>query len=140
MLSSEDLERLKDMTSKLPPVPKLEQFKKAHKETEDLSCVTYEASSDSGTIISCSLMSTPEISVARTFVSAGGKFPVHKHTEKEVLVLYSGRGVIYKGEERIFMNAGDCVIIEPDEHHTARALEDSWLIAIAIPRSEDFPE
>lgn len=129
-----DLEHLKKMTEDLPAIPKLADFAVA----KGRSTTEYDVGA--GTCISYNLYSQKKISVARTFVSSGGEFPQHNHIEKEVLVIYSGRILLYIGDEKRVLNEGDCVELDPEVPHRARALEDTWFVAISVPQSKDFPE
>ncbi len=128
----DSLEELKKLTSDLPAIPKLADFMKIQEDH-----VEYDVGE--GTAISYSLLSQPEVSVAKTFVSSGGKFPEHKHDEREFILIFAGSAVVYINNVRTIMKSGECIIFEPNIPHRATALEDMWFIAITIPYSKDYP-
>jgi len=131
------LSMLRFLTNNLPPVPTLEEFKS----------VSLDGATDhiiyniiGGICHSYVLFSSPEISVARTFVSAGGEFPEHLHNETEYVLFFSGSALVrVGGEERVYKER-ECVIFDPKTPHWSKALEDTWFIAMTIPYSKDYPE
>ena len=130
------IEDLRKLTEDLPPIPKLEDFKKALEDNGP--CVEYEV--EGGEAIACSLFSDSRISVAKTQVLAGTKFPEHNHDEKEFIILYSGTiTVVSESEEKVY-NVGDVLIFEPQVAHTVTVIEDTEFIAITVPYSKDFPD
>ena len=133
------IEKLEELTMKLPPVPRLGDFKKVMRDFKnDIEKVTYDIKN--GDCFSYRLFTAPSISIARTFTSKGGEFPIHRHDEKEYLLVYSGSIKITIGKEERILNIGDFLFIDKDTPHKAKALEDTWFIAITIPYSKDFPE
>jgi quercetin dioxygenase-like cupin family protein len=129
----DSFEELKKLTDDLPAIPKLEYFMR-----KEEGHVEYEVGN--GTAISYSLLSQSEISVAKTFVSSGGKFPEHKHDEKQFILIFVGSAVIYVDKKRQILKTGECMIFESSVPHRATALEDTWFIVITIPYSKDLPE
>ena len=127
------LDELRELTSKLPTIPKLEEFKK-----QGVECAEYEM--DEGNCISYGLMNNKNISVANTLITSGSAFPEHTHDEKEWVLVYSGMMIAYYGDKKRTMKCGDCVSFEPGVPHRVRALEDTWIIAITIPQSKCFPD
>jgi len=130
---------LKILTDNLPPVPTLGEFKgelfdKEHSNKH----LTYDIVG--GVCHSYVLFSSPEISVARTFVSAGGEFPEHLHEQTEYALIFSGSALIRVKEEERVLRVGEFIVYDPMVPHWAKALEDTWFIAITIPYSKDYPE
>jgi len=128
------IEKLTILTDNLPVIPRLSEFKQ---QKPGSSLTEYEV--ENGTCFSFGLLTQPEISVANTFISSGGKFPLHNHGETELIVVFEGRMQIKVNGERKTLTPGDCLKIEPDDSHDAIALEDTKFIAITIPYSKDFP-
>lgn len=126
------LDKLRELTNNLPPVPKLGEFKVEHP-------AFTEYVMDVGSCISYNLLNQKEVSVAKTFISSGGQFPEHDHDEAEYAVVFSGAMIAYYGDKKKTMMAGDCIKFEKGEKHRVRALEDTWIIAVTVPRSKDFP-
>lgn len=126
---------LRHLTLNLPPVPTLGEFKHASGYTD---YTVYEIIG--GVCRSYVLFSSPEISVARTFVSAGGEFPEHLHEETEYALIFSGSAQVRVGGEEKIVGVGDYIVYDPKTPHWAKALEDTWFIAMTIPYSKDYPE
>ena len=86
------------------------------------------------------LLNIPEISVSRSFFSAGTKLENHVHDQKEYVLVYKGQITVFepeKGDKTL--NVGDCVIMNAGVKHSAIANIDSWIIAVTIPCSPDWP-
>ena len=128
----DSFEELKKLTNDLPAIPKLADFMKKQE-----GYVEYDV--ENGTSLSHSLLSQSEISVAKTFVSSGGKFPEHKHDEKQFILIFIGSAVIYVDKKRQILKTGDCMIFKSNVPHRATALEDTWFIVVTIPYSKDLP-
>jgi quercetin dioxygenase-like cupin family protein len=128
------LERLKSLTPELPPI-NLGDLK-----GEQVRSNILRYNIDGGTCISYGLFSSPDISVARTFVSAGSLFPEHQHEEREFALIFSGSAMVsVNGEKETYLGPGQCIVLEPNIPHVSRALENTWFIAITIPYSKDYP-
>jgi len=130
--------QLEELTNLLPSIPKIEDYKRKIEDCEGM--VEYPIKD--GTCFSYSLFSSPFISVARTFVSAGGVLPEHKHDEKEIAIVYSGSVMVRSSDDRNgkILKEGDLMVYDPGVVHYLRALEDTWFIAMTIPHSKDYPE
>jgi len=128
--------QLEELTNLLPSIPKI-----VKKEVEECEGVVEYPIKD-GHCFSYSLFSSPLISVARTFVSAGGVLPEHEHKEKEIAIVYSGSVMVRSDDDRDgkVLKKGDLIQYNPGVVHYLRALEDTWFIAMTIPHSKDYPE
>lgn len=128
------IDDLKKLTEELPPVPKLEDFKRI---VDNGDCVEYDLLD--GVATSCCLFERDKVSVARTKVKKDGEFPLHFHNEKEYIIVYSGSLLMtVDGEQKVY-GEGDIVYVHDGFPHTGKAIEDTEFIAITIPKSEDFP-
>ena len=59
----------------------------------------------------------PNFAMRQFEVAPGGYTPRHRHPyEHEVFVL-EGQGVVYEGDQRHPLRAGDVVLVKPDEVH-----------------------
>ena len=85
------------------------------------------------------LLKNDKVAVAHFRIDAGGKFPVHRHGQREVIVVYHGEIILTTMERSQTLSAGDVIIFEPDESHKAEAITESWLVAITIPADEGYP-
>jgi quercetin dioxygenase-like cupin family protein len=93
-----------------------------------------------GTSISWNLLNQPEISCARWYNSNGTEYPAHTHEQREWLIVYKGSiNVTVDGQDEVRLLPGMSMTIEPNVKHSAQVLEDCWFIAIAVPKSEDWP-
>lgn len=130
--SKERLKRLRAMTETLPSFPTttgpaVEGFKQ-----HEMEC---------GTSLSWNLLSQDEISCARWFNSAGTKFPLHAHEQREWVIVYSGSMFLrIEGQKERRLLPGMSVVVEPNISHQARFVEDCWYLAIAIPHAPEWPE
>jgi len=131
-------DKLEELTNGLPAIPKVQDSKI---EIEDCGgAVEYPIKG--GHCFAHPLFTSPDISVARTFVSAGGILPEHKHDEKEIAVVYSGSVMVRSDDGRndTILRAGDLLVYEAGVIHYLRALEDTWFISMAVPYSKDYPD
>jgi len=129
------IDELKLLTETLPPIPNLADF------TSDKGghCAQYEV--ENGTSFGFNLLNQKEVGVQRLFLSKGGEFPIHAHeSEKEWGIIYSGSIKFQIEDEEYIMSVGDSVEIAKTHNHGAIALEDTWLIAVSIPRISGYPE
>jgi len=128
-------DRLRKLTETLPQIATLGDFK--IQSEDDPKSVAYEI--EGGNAISYALLSLPKVSVARTLVTSGAKFPEHQHDEKEIIVIFSGSAMMTIKGEKTILHEGDCMMFESNVPHSGRALEDVWFIAITVPYSKDYP-
>jgi len=90
------------------------------------------------------LLQEDGISCAKWFFSGGCEFPVHGHTQREWIIIYAGKIIITlinrdKEGRNVTLRAGDSLEIPPETEHSAIALEDTYGLAITIPKAEEWP-
>jgi len=87
------------------------------------------------------LFKSPEVAVARTFASAGSKWPNHFHREWEIFIVYKGQVEVSVGVEpnAVVLKERQCYYVPEMVKHSAYFPVDTWLIAITIPGTEAFP-
>lgn len=85
------------------------------------------------------LYSQEQIAVCRVFLSKDTVFPKHFHPEKEVLIVYEGKIIIYTEDNCYEVGQYETYIIEPGIPHAVHAEENSMVLAITIPASKEFP-
>jgi len=130
------VDELKEMTEQLPPVPKLEELisnpgNKRH-------YIEYKV--EDGTAIGFGLLSQCEVGVQKLFISSGTIFPEHVHNnEIEYGIVYNGKLKVTINENSRIIEKGDYIKFSAQEVHDIEALEDSWIIAISIPKIEGYP-
>ena len=131
------LDKLKELTEDLPAIPKLSDLVDVDNSAKHSTI--YKV--DKGTSFGISLLSRAEVAVQELFVSKGTTFPEHVHEdEMEWGIIYKGEMLVnIDGKEESF-KAGDCIAFNKGSIHSSLAIEDSWLIAIAIPKIDGYPE
>ncbi len=133
------LAKLKELTDNLPPSPQLGDLVKLW--GGQIGQPHQEIKIEDGDYQSFALFNSPEISVARSFVSKGVEFPEHIHNEREYVLIYSGSVMVRQGSEKErLLEAGEVMIFEPSTLHYTRTLEDTWFISMTIPFSKDYPK
>lgn len=79
------------------------------------------------------------ISVMRCYFSKGTKYPEHHHPEWEFVLVYKGElHLIVDGKKRILPEKG-FYYLNPGQRHSGYFPQETKLICLTIPRSEDFP-
>lgn len=132
---SDNLRKLKEIT------PKLSKFiisKPNHDSSNPGNFIEYSPN-DGGTFLGFGLFKNTNIAVQRVFMSKGTKIPEHNHKEWECCITYSGNYILHYKEEDREMPPKSIAIFEPDKPHSGIMLEDTWIIAITIPASGDYP-
>ena len=129
------VEKLKNLTEELPQVPHLREL--YHKDTDGVR----EYNEIDGTIVGENLMYEKEVAVQNVFIKSNTAFPLHVH-EKEIeyLVIYNGQFSITIEDQELILNKGDFIKIEKGKKHCTKAITDTNLLAIAIPRIDGFPK
>lgn len=95
----------------------------------------------SGTALGLNLLHQAEIAVCRLFFSAGTRFREHSHSEKEWLILYSGKCVCrYANMPARTLDVGDFVYFAPEEIHEFEFLTDTWMVGVSVPAIKGFPD
>ena len=129
-MPSKHIDKLEELT------PKLSKF--CSHTNGDM--IQYEI--ERGTSFGFKLLSEKSISAARVFTSKGSRYPKHNHKQREYMLVYKGKIIVHlgdSGEEKI-LNVGDCIYIPPDTPHYVDFPEDSWVLAVTIPKGDGFPE
>ena len=132
-----NLDKLKELTNNLPAVPKLHDLVKS----ADPSVHSIIYNVEDGTSFGLGLLSRPQVAVQEVFISKGTSFPLHVHDkEKEILIVYKGEMFVKINDEERLLKEGDFVEICCGNAHSTKALKDTWVIAVAIPRIDGFPK
>ena len=133
----ENLKRLREINGKLPPIPSLNEL--IISSTCGGARVDYETVN--GTSFGIGLLSKPEVGVQEMFLSKDTKFPFHVHElEIEYGIIYSGRMEVNIDGHISILEVGDSIRFGVGEVHAGKALEDTWLIAVSIPKIEGYPK
>jgi len=132
----DSLEKLIGMTTDLPAIPKLEDLIEFSEE----GYIEYEV--EGGHSFGLMLLDKKSVSVMRLFVSVGAKFPEHVHQkEKEWGIVFRGKIEFCCNDtgKKTILETGDSVEIPKGQNHSGIALEDTWMITVAVPRIEGYP-
>lgn len=133
----DSIEKLKKLTADLPGIPRLDDL--LLDASSSKHSIIYKV--DEGTSFGLALLNRPEVAVQELFVSKGTKWPSHLHdTETEWGIIYKGDMEVVVDGEKSMLGPGDCVRCNKKEVHSSEAITDCWLIAIAVPRIEGYPE
>lgn len=128
------IDKLEELTPKLPEVPSLVTFKKTENNT-----TRYDFKD--GVALSESIYNTPEIAIAKTFIPKGTTFEEHIHQiSGEWVVILEGSLKVFFDDKEQLLNKHDCVVVIANKPHSAIAVEDTTLIAITIPRDDGWPD
>lgn len=127
----EEIDQLRALTEKLP------RFSSLIQESNDCM-TTYK--SDTGTIIGFKLHSSDQVVVMRVFLSKGASMKEHIHdASKETYHLVSGIFEVHYSKSKKTMMPGDIFTIPNKTAHKTRAVEDCWIVLVAIPRGDGYP-
>lgn len=130
-----NIDKLKEITDQLTDVPTLDSVVLSR----DIGQHSIQYDVAEGTSFGYSLLNRDAVAVMELFISKGTEFPQHLHQrENEWLIVYKGSMKIIKEKEEIIINKGEAIQLKPNEPHSSITLEDTWLIAISIPRIEGF--
>jgi quercetin dioxygenase-like cupin family protein len=126
-----NIKTLKTITNNLPPLEEL---------AKERHCGIIEYKVCEGTCLGFNLYNIPEVSIQRVFLSKGVNFPEHKHDDSvELVIIYCGSIKYTNNGTETILYPGDFVYSKKGEEHFAISLEDSWVIAISIPREKGYP-
>ena len=93
-----------------------------------------------GECLGVGLYRNKDVAVQKIFMSKGARLELHGHRETEYGIMYKGSiKMVVDGKEHI-IKQNQCIRIPSSKTHTAHTLEDSWMIWITIPASEDYPD
>jgi len=80
-----------------------------------------------------------DIAIHRWYNSAGSKFPVHIHVEKEWVIVYKGSMELIVGDKTYILKKGDSRYILPNQPHSSSYPEECKYVTITIPPAKEFP-
>ena len=90
-----------------------------------------------GVCFGWNLYHVPEVAVQRAYLAKGTIFPEHTHSDAtEILIVYRGRIKLNDTE----YGPHDCAIIPSETVHGPEAIEETWMIAVCVPRIEGYPD
>ena len=128
------LDRLERLTTNLPPIPALSEYKVGVGKT-----ATYVF--ETGNAVSESIYSTPDIGIAKTHIKEGVTFDIHKHDiSGEWIIVLNGVLKVFVDSEAIELRKYDSIKIDAKKPHFAIAETDTTIIAITVPKDDGFPE
>lgn len=129
---TEHLLRLAQLTEELPSLDEL-----VRSSSNDL--VEYET--ENGTILGINLYSSPAIGVQRLFMSRGSELPMHQNPDqREWFIIYKGVLEVRYDSHTATLGIGDSVYFDPGSPHSAKALEDTWMLGVTVPRAKGYAD
>jgi len=131
----ENIDKLKQLTDKLPPIPKLREL--VIEEHDNV--IEYDTTE--GYTLGRGLMNKKDICVQDMLLTKGADFPAHNHIKEiEYGIIYKGSIEVTIDGKKQIVKAGDCVKFDKGSVHTGTALETTKLLAVAIPRIDGYPQ
>ena len=132
-MSSTEVERLRELTEKLPHFPEAK--------TEHLNWSEYKV--EKGTCFAWYMFERPEVGIHRWYNSRGS-MQRHQHPETEIIIVYEGEvKLIFEDnppeQKEQYLQPGDYVVIPPKTIHHAVFLADTQYITITMPHAEGYP-
>lgn len=85
------------------------------------------------------LYDAPEISVARTVFADGAELPGHVHEQFEAWVVFKGYLEVTIDGARVDAIGKRVFYVYPGSVHSVRAIGETEIIVVSIPRSDNFP-
>lgn len=120
------LKQLKELTPKLPSIVV----------SEKSPAIEYNVAN--GMCFGLALVNTNNVSVQIAVMSKGAEFPAHDHKSEEFLIIYRGKLIVKElGKE---FGIGEHIHFPAGFLHTVVALEDTKMIAVAVPSEEGYPD
>ena len=124
------LVHLEQLTEELPSLDALVQ-------SSSDNLIEYQT--ENGTIIGVNLYSSPAIGVQRLFMSKGSELPMHQNPDqREWFIIYKGILEVHYDSHTATLGIGDSVYFDPGSPHSAKALKDTWMIGITVPRAKGY--
>ena len=78
------------------------------------------------------LLQTSKVTVQTLHVPSGQEFKPPAHGRRNYIIIFQGSAVI---EDEGPKGEGELVVIPPDTERTIKAVEDCWIIGVAVPAS-----
>lgn len=94
---------------------------------------------DEGEIVIAGLLNIDQISIANCIAKQGTICNTHTHEQFEVFVVYEGQMILTDNEKEFIINQGELRYVDSKSPHSAFFPVKCKLIAITIPKSDDFP-
>lgn len=79
---------------------------------------------------------TADLSVGTYVIPAGGSDPQDPHTEDEIYVVSSGRGVLAGPDERIEVSPGSVVFVAAGEQHRFEQVDEELVLIVVFGPAE----
>lgn len=128
-MGNDYLKKLAELTEKLPDLVKTNS-----------SPGFIEYKMEQGTCLGYNLLNQKEIAVQKAFLSKGAVFPKHSHEEKEILIVFQGELLVKIEESSHNISPSELIELLPHQIHSVTALSDTWVLCIAIPAAQGYPE
>lgn len=129
-----EVERLDELYEKLPNIPHFSDILRRCKGK------IYEYQVEDGKFESTSIFDTPDISIAKSYITKGTKVGIHDHDGSyEIIIIIDGILAIDFGTHKKVLGKGESLKIDKYEPHAAFAVTDCVFVAITVPKDNGFP-
>ena len=88
--------------------------------------------------ISRKVIHSGRITIARVYLAKGAVVPRHSHENEQVTTMEKGRLRFQFDDREVIVDAGQTLVILPNEPHSAEALEESVALDLFAPVREDW--
>jgi quercetin dioxygenase-like cupin family protein len=131
----ESLNKLNELTNNLPPIPNFKQFEIGGEKHSKMYAVV------NGEMRGYTIHSQPELSIAKVHMTKGSLLEEHIHGESdELLVVIDGELKLIIDNRITTLKKFDHIKISKSINHIAFAPEETWLVAVTIPKDDGYPE
>lgn len=131
MQGMSDLDKLRHLTEQLKSLP-------------EMSAPTANGGLDvlsaSGKChLACIYNEKERTTVITALAEPGSFIGSHGHKETEHIVVIYGEMVAYYNDQITILRSGDHIVFEPGQAHRAEFPVETFMIAVSIPDTEDYP-
>jgi quercetin dioxygenase-like cupin family protein len=81
---------------------------------------------------------TPQMTIARLWLTAGAVVPTHHHVNEQVTNVESGLLKFIFPDREVVVAAGESLVIPPDVPHSVESLEESVALDLFTPARADW--
>jgi quercetin dioxygenase-like cupin family protein len=130
-----ELDYLHGLTHSLKEAPNFAEFEK------EIGVGWKDYKSRNGTMRGYTIHNCPEVAIAKVHMSKGSFLGAHNHGEcMEILVVLDGEIGLQFEDKMIKLEKFDHIKIDRNTNHIAIAYQETWMLAVTIPKDYGFPE
>lgn len=84
------------------------------------------------------MINSRSVSLVQWTMEEGAYFPLHDHSHEQILSVVSGRVEMTVNGEKIILDEGCVLVLDPGEPYAMKALSDSFMVGIYHPLRGGF--